>query len=106
MGVNYTSVKVDDVDGHITWQYGLPLRYPDGVSPGDRTKVTFVGIYEDTQVSCHIVRIGELTEQPKGTVLHLTIQANGVAPVESGRRATENGWQPLANHIEKWATWR
>jgi hypothetical protein len=33
MGVNYTSVKVDDVDGHITWQYGLPLRYPDGVSP-------------------------------------------------------------------------
>jgi hypothetical protein len=104
---NFTFIEVDDIEGHVTYQYGLPLRYPDGVAPGDRVKVTFVGIYQDDEVGCHIVQVGALETQPSGTVLHLTTSTkNGVAPVESGRRATEHGWQPLANPIKKWGTWR
>ena len=91
--MNYTGIFFPD-GKHATWQYGFPLRYPEGVKSGDKATVTVIGKYEDKQVGCHIIKWGDETKQPGGTLLHATTFCKGTSPVESGRRATKKGYLP------------
>jgi hypothetical protein len=80
----------------MTWNFGFPLVYPKNVNVGDKVKVKVVGMYEDDQVACYVVELDGITNQPKGTLLHITTKVeNGGKPVMSGIRATENGYEKV-----------
>ncbi len=97
---NYTSIVFPD-GKHMTWHYGTPLKYPHGVSPGDKTKVDVVGFYKDDEVECWVVEWdGHKTQPNKDTLLHITTKHKG-KPVLSGKRATENGYTKMPKtHLE------
>lgn len=79
---------------HMTYEFkpGNPS-LPKGVSEGQRATVKVIGTYEDEQVACLIVKYGSMTKQPGGTLLHITTKADGAKPVESGKRATQKGYE-------------
>lgn len=81
---------------HMTWHFGTPLEWPEGVNPGDTTKVKVIGTYSDDQVSCYVVEWENYKKQPGGTLLHITTKVeNGGKPVMSGERATEKGYTKI-----------
>jgi hypothetical protein len=93
--LNYTGVFFKD-GKHMTWNFGFPLTYPDNVKVGQTVKVKVVGKYEDDQVACWVVELDGVKNQPKGTLLHITIKVeNGGKPVMSGLRATEKGYEKV-----------
>lgn len=99
MSKNYTSIYFPDTRLHMTWNFGTPLKYPLNVKPQENAKVIVVGKYNDKDVSCLIVTYNGITHQPCGTLLHITTRFdNGVKPVESGRRATKNGYKKIEHY--------
>ena len=87
--MNYTGIFLND--SHMTWNFGFPLVYPEGVKPGDPAEIKILGRYDDEDVSCWICEFNDHYTQPKGTLLHITIETrNGAKPVMSGLRATQN----------------
>jgi hypothetical protein len=101
--LNYTGLFFDkntfpeiNKETHMTWNFGTPLIYPDNVKKDTESYVTVIGYYEDEDVSCYIVEYEGIQKQPKGTLLHITIETkNGVPPVQSGLRATKNGYKKI-----------
>ena len=91
---NYTGIFFPD-GKHATWQYGYPLRYPEGVKAGDDATVTVIGKYKDEQVGCWVIRWEDKTNKPEGTLLHITTFCKGASPVESGKRATKSGFESV-----------
>jgi hypothetical protein len=88
--MNYTGIFFDD-GTHMTWNFGYPLTYPEGVTPGDLCTVSIYGRYEDEDVACFLVDFDGKLNQPSGTLLHITTKVeNGSKPVMSGLRATEH----------------
>jgi hypothetical protein len=101
MKKNYTGVFLKN-QKHMTWNYGFPLQYPNGVKVGDKVDLTVVGEYKDNEVECLIVKLGELEKQPSGTLLHITTKVyEGGKPVMSGLRATKKGYQEIENYTIK-----
>jgi len=97
--LNYTGIFLDD-GTHMTWIYGLPLKYPEGVKPGDKAKLKVIGVYEDDQVSCLVVEWNNKKKQPPGTLLHVTTKVqNGGKPMMSGKRATEKGYDKTKTYF-------
>jgi len=86
---------------HCTWEFA-PGKCKLPVPEGTEVKLFVVGKYQDNDVACDIVEVelpnGErLTHQGSGTVLHVTTFCQeGVSPVQSGLRATKNGWTKLS----------
>ena len=95
---------------HATWVYGpgteCPL--PEGVKEGDEVFIDVVGDYCDKDVEALIVNVvlqdgTVLSDQPCGTVLHITTRVgDGFGPVVSGLRATEYGWVPRGEEGRKY----
>ena len=89
---------------HITWDFNPgKCVLPEGMEEGAEVEVVVVGSYEDEEVQALQVEVvtadGEvLTHQPSGTPLHITIEANGVPPVEAGLRLKEFGANPVKPH--------
>lgn len=103
--LNYTGIFFDD-GTHMTWNFGRPLQYPEGVSPGDEATVTVFGKYEDDDVGCWVMTWNGHDKQPKGTLLHATFKVeNGAKPVMSGQRATANGFERITP-FKKTGIWR
>lgn len=104
---HFETLKSDDMvpegwaaaHGHTTLAYpsGKPGEVLPEPEPGARLQI--YGKVRSETVTAYAVRIGEQTEQPNGTPLHITVglspTKNGhVAPVEGGRavkRAIERG---------------
>jgi len=90
----------DEEDFHCTWEFNpKKCTLPPQIGEGDAIDLTVVGIYSDDEVECLIINITSddtptLAYQKGGkTLLHITTRcAKGVSPVESGRRATLNGY--------------
>jgi hypothetical protein len=87
---------------HATYQFGSDCRLPEEVGEGDDVTLKVVGLYGDDEVECLIVEVHLANQviyhQPNEnqTVMHVTVwSADGVSPVQSGLRATENGWTPV-----------
>lgn len=100
--LNYTGIHFDD-GTHMTWKYGFPLEYPEGVEVDDKAEVKVVGTYEDEQVACYVVEWKTHKKQPKKeTLLHVTTKVeNGGKPVMSGQRATDKGFEEVKPFILK-----
>ena len=99
--LNYTGIHFEN-GTHMTWNYGFPLVYPEGVKVGDEAKVKVIGKYEDEQVACYVVEWNSHKKQPKGTLLHVTTKVeNGGKPVMSGQRATDKGFEEVKPFILK-----
>jgi hypothetical protein len=49
---------------HMTYEYSANCSLPVGYRNGDSANVTVIGEYHDDDVSCLIVRLGDLTHQP------------------------------------------
>lgn len=93
---NYSCIYFQDTKLHMTWHFGTPLTYPNGVNKGDEAEVIVVGKYNDNDVSCLIVGFKEFKEQPRGILLHITTRVeNGAKPFDSGIRATKNGYKKI-----------
>ena len=88
---------------HVTWEFGPgSCTLPWDVDDKEGVVVKVVGKYHDDDIDADIVEVYvpstgvTYTEQATGQVpLHITRRADGVPPVESGRRALEYGWTPL-----------
>ncbi len=81
---------------HITWEFNPgKCKLPEGLEEGEEVAVKVVGEYKDAEISALQVEVvaGErvLTHQSSGTPLHITLEARGVAPVQSGIRIAEFG---------------
>ena len=97
MALNYSRIKISE-KLHVTWNYGS-LIYPEGVKRGDKVSVTIIGEYNDKDVDCFIVKVGDFSHQPSGTLLHITTDTrNDAKPVESGKRATFFGFKPVKHY--------
>jgi hypothetical protein len=88
--------------GHVTWEFAPgACTLPAGLQEGSEVEVVVIGKYEDDDVACDIVKVvlpnGKvLTNQGSGTLLHMTTKVGeGISPVLSGVRATENGYTSL-----------
>jgi len=93
--LNYTGIFLKD-GTHMTFNYGLPLEYPKDIKSGDKAILKVVGEYSDDQVSCLVVEWNGIKKQPSGTLLHITTKVqNGGKPVQSGQRATKNGYNKI-----------
>ena len=87
--------------GHVTWDYNpgncsLPCQL------GSDVKILVIGKYSDQDIDADIVKVvlpngKELTHQKDGKkLLHITRNCrNGVKPVQSGIRATRDGWDSI-----------
>jgi len=83
---------------HVTYDYNPGnCRLPERINKGDAVTVEVYGRYDDSEVSCYLVRVhladGRVLDKQLGktTLLHITLwTAPGVPPVESGLRATKN----------------
>lgn len=102
--------KTDILDGyHSTYQF-LPGEcvLPPGVKDGDKVDVLLAGEYKDDDVRSIIVHIylpdgSIIKEQPSGTPMHVTLQANnGVSPIEGGLRPKRNGWKAIGDDKRQW----
>ena len=88
------------VQRHATYMFGKECSLPDGIKEGDKVTIKVVGTYEDSNVECLIVDVQvtptrAIFKQPSGTLMHVTTWTDGdTSPVESGKRATENGYKP------------
>jgi len=103
--INYTGIFFND-GMHMTWNYGLPRKYPSNIQSGELAEVTVIGKYEDDQVACWVVKYGRYTHQPSGTLLHVTTKVtNGGKAVMSGQRATKNGYEKIKSFKLK-GVWR
>ncbi len=81
---------------HITWEFNPgKCDLPKGVAEGQEVDVAVVGSYTDEEIVALQVELiinGEvITHQPGGIPLHITIEANGVPPVEAGLRIKKFG---------------
>ena len=94
--LNYTAIFFEN-GSHMTWNYGFPLQYPEGITPGDPARVKAIGKYEDDQVACWVLEYEGMTTQPNNEkLLHVTTKVeNGGKPVMSGQRATEQGFEAI-----------
>lgn len=93
--LNYTGIKFKD-GTHMTWVYGTPLKRPENVNIGDKTKVKVIGKYSDKDIACWVVEWEGKTKQPSGTLLHITTRVdNGAKPIMSGQRATQKGYKKV-----------
>ncbi len=91
---------------HITWEFNPGnCSLPDGVEEGSEVEVVVTGEYKDSEISALQVEVmaGErvLTHQSSGTPLHITLEAKGVAPVQSGIRIAEFGATPIKPYTIK-----
>ena len=95
---------------HVTWDYQPGnCSLPDNIKVGDTVDVIVVGDYMDDEgykaEIVHIIHpvLGLLDKQPRtGTVLHITRAVpEGGAAVQSGLRATKNGWTPLTKGSQR-----
>ena len=104
--LSYSGVFLEN-GKHMTWNHGLPKQYPNGIKPGDTAELEVIGEYEDDDVACLIVTWNGETNQPKGTLLHITTKKeNGVGSVESGRRATKNGYDKIDKPYTVKGVWK
>jgi len=85
---------------HCTWEFNPgKCSLPPWCEEGDIIPLVKIGEYRDQDVRCDIVeiRLGDITirTQESGTLLHITTWCrDGVKPIESGLRATRNGYTP------------
>jgi len=96
---------------HVTWEFNPgKCTLPKSTFEGREVLVHVVGDYKDEDLSCLIVEVelpdGKvLTHQASGTVLHITTHVEpGVSPVQSGVRATAQGWEHRKNNSLKFVT--
>ena len=100
----YSAIFIEDKHITIDFNPGKCI-LPEGVKNGDKVSVLVYGKYNDNEGYEALIvgiKIGYklLTEQPsglgEGTILHITTQIpEGGSPVETGKRSTANGWDPI-----------
>jgi hypothetical protein len=110
MKIIYAGFFLDD-GSHVTWEFKPgAAKLPHPLKEGDKVFIHVVGKYHDKDLDADIVRVEipggrTLTHQGSGTVLHITRETrNGVAPVESGLRATQKGWVQVNQNSRLLAT--
>ena len=98
----YSAFFTQDGEGHCTWEFAPgACTLPSWAEEGDEISLVKTGEYLDDEVGCDIVEIRLSNEtirtQESGTLLHITTFCKeGVSPVQSGLRATKNGFTPVA----------
>jgi len=92
---------------HMTWHFdaeNTPI-FPHGVDEGMSAVVRVVGKYEDNEVACLVVEWEGEKFSREGIYLHITTKAL-IEPYYSGVRATQNGWEALAQPYYLLGTWK
>jgi hypothetical protein len=85
---------------HCTWEFN-PGKCTLPCEENAEVTLVVIGEYADDDIACDIVEAhlpnGDvLTTQQSGTLLHMTTRvSNGVSPVQSGIRATKNGYNKV-----------
>ena len=101
----YSAFFVQKDEGHCTWEFAPgACTLPFWAEEGSNIDLVKVGVYLDNDVVCDIVEIRldneTIKTQKSGTLLHITTFCKkGVSPVQSGLRATKNGFTPVAEEV-------
>jgi hypothetical protein len=101
----YSAFFTKDGEGHCTWEFAPgACTLPSWAEEGTMVNLVKVGEYLDDEVGCDVVEIRLNNEtvrtQESGTLLHVTTFCKeGVSPVQSGIRATKNGFTPVTEEV-------